>query len=312
MATPIEVYNHLDWVSGNIHGRFISPQMNKTRMRLGKVPVTESFKRYNGVQRQHWVGNGCEFWHLPSTTMVGAFKLEGEFFANGFSVEDLPHQFWERVRLSRVDVAWDVRGVPIKWFETVLAEERLVTRLRSSSDHRNGGIYDAVNGFGFGSGEAWSARVYDKVKDDLQKGFDRYSKYGDVTRVELQIRRDTLKQFGLGDRPDFAKALAVGRKLIRDDFKVVEKRDKSNVTRSRFDPVWGLLVDPSSDVVRRLDLESRSDAAELVKQAGGCLMKAYTKSAMEIPIREWCMRELSAEIDRRVNEQRIVRLAQKE
>ncbi|MDR7085754.1 hypothetical protein J2X11_000593 [Aeromicrobium panaciterrae] len=112
----------------------------------------------------------------------------------------LGHIDWQ---VSRMDLFVDVQG----W--SLVAEDRrdFVSRAKARRTWEDD---EDLTGLGWGAGNAILARIYDKTLESLQKGTDWWpSVWGDaykpgdrVVRVEFQLRRDALRDFGLSDPDD--------------------------------------------------------------------------------------------------------------
>jgi len=214
------------------------------------------------------------------------FKIEcGEFNKPSFFVTFRSHALWResapflhekflrwagRVgfvpykpeHLSRVDFAFDYH-VPVIDFD----EDSFVTRMHKDSQHRENG---RVQTFTFGQGDI-VLRVYDKVAEIEQQSakvwfFLLWGQDQDVWRIEWQVRKAVLRQFGISTFADLGKLQGdLLRELCAEQATLRVRGTDTNRSRWTLHPLWA-------------DLQAR--VAELV-HLGVCRLDGKTAALEE-------------------------------
>ena len=152
--------------------------------------------------------------------------------------------------VSRADLAIDLSGCLDVGIENVISRVRKGKVYLQFLPIKEGEIYhygSKVTGWTFGSGPL-VMRIYDKLSEskishkewfhDLWKegGWDEKS---DVTRVEIQMRRDFLKEFEVGTFESFEKSLGdIFRYVTEDWFSLREPSTDKNRSRWPVTPLW--------------------------------------------------------------------------
>lgn len=158
--------------------------------------------------------------------------------------------------LSRVDFAFDFL-LPVLDFD----EDNFVTAAEKDSQHRKNG---KVQTFTFGRDEI-VLRVYNK-SDEVVEASQKYWLYlfwqehtENVWRVEWQVRKETLKRFGLRTFEDLFDGYGdVLRHLVSEHTSLRVKAEDSNRSRWPIHPLWNLLSEhidtlPAQGVYREVD-----------------------------------------------------------
>jgi hypothetical protein len=175
-------------------------------------------------------------------------------------------------RLSRVDYAFDYH-LPVVDF----TEDHFVTRMDKDSQHREHG---RVQTFTFGRGEI-VLRVYDKVAEIEQQSakawfFLLWGQDQDVWRIEWQVRKKLLRQFGIVTFEDLGKLRGdLLRYLCSEQATLRVPGGDGNRSRWALHPLW---VDLQEQVralphlgVCRLD----GKAAALDERLVRCALSVY-------------------------------------
>lgn len=149
----------------------------------------------------------------------------------------LGHIDWQ---VSRIDLFVDVQG----WDLTVDDRRDFLCRAKARRTWEDD---DDLTGLGWGAGKAILARIYDKTRESADKGTDWWpnvwnSSYvpGErVVRVEFQLRRDALRDFGLSD-PDqvLDSRRSIWRYLTTDWLSLRESSGDSNRSRRPVSDSW--------------------------------------------------------------------------
>lgn len=159
---------------------------------------------------------------------------------------------WAKIKddvVSRADLSVDVQGFPH------IAIENIVSRARKGKAHlqlvpvQQGQIYyysSKIQGWVFGSGPLM-LRIYNKRLECRQvrkEWFEELWEKGgwngtsDITRVEMQLRRDFLKDFNVTTFASFEESLGdIFRYLTQDWFTVRSQKGK-NRSRWPIAPFW--------------------------------------------------------------------------
>lgn len=189
----------------------------------------------------------------------GAKALHDEFLQWARSLGYVPHK---PEGLSRADFAFDVH-LPVVDFD----EDSFVTQAEKDSQHRKN---RKVQTFTFGRDEI-VLRVYNK-SDEVNESSGKYWLHPlwagpteDVWRVEWQIRKETLKRFGLRTFEDlFGGCGDALRYLVQEHTSLRVKTEDSNNSRWPIHPLWQLLsahIDslPAQGVYRELNQRALLD-----------------------------------------------------
>jgi hypothetical protein len=189
--------------------------------------------------------------------------------------------------LSRVDFAFDFHLDNIDF-----DEDSFVTSADKDSQHRKNGN---VQTFTFGRGDI-VLRVYNKSAE-IEESSGKYWLYplwqgqtDNVWRVEWQVRKETLKRFGLRTFQDLFEGKGdVLRYLISEHTSLRVKSDDSNRSRWPVHPLWTLLgqhIDqlPAQGVYREVNSQAMLDEI-LMRMA--ISMEGYLKKVAAIE----CLKE---------------------
>lgn len=189
----------------------------------------------------------------------GAKALHHEFLQWAHSLGYVP---LKPEGLSRADFAFDVH-LPVVDFD----EDSFVTQAEKDSQHRKN---RKVQTFTFGRDEI-VLRVYNK-SDEVNEASGKYWLHplwggptDDVWRIEWQIRKETLKRFGLRTFEDLFDGCGDAlRYLVHEHTTLRVKTSDSNNSRWPIHPLWQLLsahIDslPAQGVYRELNQRALLD-----------------------------------------------------
>lgn len=201
--------------------------------------------------------------------------------------ESLGFQVMRSEGLSRVDFAFDFHLPEIDF-----DEDSFVTAAEKDSQHRKNG---KVQTFTMGRDEV-VLRVYNK-SDEIEESSGKYwlhlfwgEQTENVWRVEWQVRKETLKRFGLRTFQDLFEGHGdVLRYLISEHTSLRVKTDDSNRSRWPVHPLWSLLAEhidtlPAQGVYREVDPRAMLDET-LMRMA--ISMEGYLKKVAAIE----CLKE---------------------
>jgi hypothetical protein len=210
-----------------------------------------------------------------------------------------------RNKLSRVDPCVDIAGMKITAITDPYVAGHYVTRARASStfeyeDHvvqSCSAVYSfgrAPTGFVVGQGSL-KVRVYDKCRESnlVPEKIAAVVAYrwgywtANASRVEFQVRRETLKDFGIDTVADwFAKRAAVCEYLCADWFRLTSGPvDRSHADRSDTLPEWLVVQQAFADWTGKpvcVHLEPLPPeeflAINLLQQAIGLLVSYFART----------------------------------
>ena len=157
-----------------------------------------------------------------------------------------------RTVVSRVDLCVDIPNVATEEFTKQFLNNQRVCRARDWSQHGNGD-----DSTGFDIGKDIHLRVYDKLtqiyKDQEYAKLSALieKKWGclpeQVTRVEFQIRRDSLQRLWSIHTVEelFAALATLSQYLPTEWFRLVDKVDRENGNQSRAKPsiIWNQVIE---------------------------------------------------------------------
>jgi hypothetical protein len=200
-------------------------------------------------------------------------------------VNDIYDDVPEREQVSRVDLFAD-----IAWSKQFEPEDikNLITRARSKFTHYEG---QRISGFTIGKGKV-TARIYDKTLEIRKSGKDwLYDLWGiekdnqnhRVWRVEFQLRREALKEFGIETFDDLLTASQALWNYCTSKWLSVRAAGNKNARRGLVG-FWGKvqaanlkLGDDSSNLVRRERMRSGMTEKQAADQMAG-ITKSYARS----------------------------------
>lgn len=185
----------------------------------------------------------------------------------------------ERVQVSRIDLTADIAlDVPLS--ESFIAEHR-VCRSRKTAKYAHD---DRLETIYFARGKSpIQLRLYDKLvelKSKPEKAWmHQVWKAPDaenIWRVEFQLRRPALKQFGIDSIDNLHhRAAGVWQYLCTDWFSL-RLHDDSNTKRRTVHPLWQAVTDcaelfgPLMDVQRKIDKPELASVEWYVNHIAGC------------------------------------------
>ena len=251
------------------------------------------------VQRQHESETTISAWvSIGSVKLMddGAWwsyvRLKGVLKALGFNLS--------RFVPSRVDMCADLPGVDVRDFVRAMWEDHAICRARKGSLHWDGvpGIQSAT---GFSIGTGIHLRVYEKLKECVNdpeklailKARRWLGTPECATRVEFQLRRDTLRDdWHIESMEDLFKLLGkISQWLTHDWFRLVQSFDRKNRNHERSEvmDIWKKVQAAfAAWTGQPQDVKPRRrrwvpDYSQTMKQAFGCLAKAAagTKRGVE-------------------------------
>ena len=197
---------------------------------------------------------------------------------------------WDKI--SRLDLCADLPGEKIADINRLIAiKNQFVTRAISDVSYRE---HLAPRGVTIGTGKIM-LRIYDKryevmvkkpnpakrlILEELRWGGPQES----ALRVEFQLRREALRELGIGTLSDYISNRAkVGNYLTQEWFRLIrQKPDRKNGNSRRVGThrLWRKVqrafadwLGESPEVAKRRAAIGK-DPIRLVKQAGGCLMSS--------------------------------------
>lgn len=189
--------------------------------------------------------------------------------------------------LSRCDFAFDFHLANIDF-----DEDSFVTLADKDNKHRKNG---KVQTFSFGTGEI-VLRVYNKT-DEIREASQKTWFFpmwdgptDDVWRVEWQVRKETLKRFGLRTFDDLFEGYGdLLRYLVAEQTSLRVKTDDSNRSRWPVHPLWSLLSEqidtlPAQGVYREINPQMHLDET-LIRMA--ISIQGYLKKVAAIE----CLKE---------------------
>jgi hypothetical protein len=219
-------------------------------------------------------------------------------------------------KVSRVDACVDLPGIEASEFTRAFREGRVICRAQKWSDH--GMIPCDFYGCGrketgLSLGTVIRLRAYDKVAEvrnnPTKKAILETHRWGGkpeiASRVEFQIRREALKEFGVDTVEDWEKEKAsILRYLCEDWFRLTEYEvDRTNTTRGSVSEVWRHVTDRfmlwcrADENTRKAERETPQSVVEpdaLVKQARGCLTTAVAALGLLLPSAAQCRSAVEA------------------
>jgi hypothetical protein len=149
---------------------------------------------------------------------------------------------------SRYDMACDLPFVTMQPFVEALGSGRIVCRARKFSVY---GTFPCIETINIGRGPV-QARIYDKTKetedDPVRQQLLCEARWGGVVpssavRVEFQLRRESLKSFGIESFEDLVELRGgLARNMTELWFRVTsEVPDKNHAQRAKISPVWDMV-----------------------------------------------------------------------
>lgn len=190
-------------------------------------------------------------------------------------------------KLSRVDPCVDMVGVDVSSFVQAFLDRRCVRRPRKATYHEDNYRWTGVS---LGNGSPLSLRIYDKVLEC--KGSPKWEymmihrfEGEDVevcTRVEFQLRRKPLKEFGIENVNDWLqKRASIVKYLVTEWFRITDQPvDRANSQRFGPSQLWQDVIagfetwTGNTDEIAKREAKPRFDADELKAQAIGCFISA--------------------------------------
>ncbi|RJQ24713.1 MAG: replication initiation factor [Peptococcaceae bacterium] len=187
-------------------------------------------------------------------------------------------------RLSRVDISVD--SDRIKFIESDVYG--IVTRARSKKKHFVSGQYffgRKFSGFTIGGGGTLMARIYNKTLEIKNSGkawfCDLWRESGwneekEVWRVEFQIRREVLKEFGIYSLEDLLEKENGIWDYLTSKWLIIKQSFGKNVSRWKVKNKWKLVQQANSFYLKGSPLVRESfkqgNVNRLMDQASGALM----------------------------------------
>jgi len=144
-------------------------------------------------------------------------------------------------KVSRVDLCADFAGVSIDWADF----KKFVSKATDRNIYVTSG--DNIMGMKFGRGRV-VGRVYNKtteIKRTKKQWF--YDVWGidsneEVWRVEYQLRRDFLKEYGIEEFESLQEVVADIWKYLANDWLAMRELDNKNVSRRSLTSFWQAVV----------------------------------------------------------------------
>lgn len=220
-------------------------------------------------------------------------------------------------KLSRVDPAVDLAGVPVEVFADLFRRQCFVSRARKSGQFASGEYATGMTstGFTFGADQC-RVRVYDKLLEARTNGAKMavliYRRWDGLpecaSRVEFQLRRERLRELEVATVAEWLKKRAGVVDYLCDDWfrltKEVPDRENRNTARCEVADVWKQVRQAFVDWAGRGDRAKRTPippaiaGQALVAQAIGCFVRYFVEQGKEIEHNEEFPGLLLDEIER--------------
>ena len=202
----------------------------------------------------------------------------------------------ERDKLTRVDAAADLAGMDVAVFGEALVSGRVVSRANKRAMYLAG---VECSGITCGAG-ALMVRVYDKAREVREKGDEAKADYLErnrwggpqevATRVEFQLRRESLKSMGIDTVDDWLEKRAeVVAYLTGEWCRVVNRVDRKNGNQKKAKTTreWDLVAEAFRDWAGKAEpvvrsQEPRPEADALTQQALGCMLTAHALTEQDV------------------------------
>jgi len=220
---------------------------------------------------------------------------------------------WEK--LSRVDLAIDLVGMPIETLQLPYENNQFITRCRSTNAFHNR-VTETRSGFFAGRAPCYLT-VYDKLHEVKKKQSIEYSigmmdrRWGGemptaASRVEWQLHRTKLREFGVSTPKDFFdRQSAIYRKLMTGGFRLTNEvvdRVNNNQQRCTVLSVWQEITEAGASIFasESVDLtpldRSKVKALTALRTARGHLKNVFYDRGLEIPDYETFMEAANREL----------------
>lgn len=199
---------------------------------------------------------------------------------------------WDKV--SRVDLCCDLPGVDVSQFVRLVQDGQSVGRPREKKYYQSGERWTGVT---VGHGDVF-VRVYDKAfevqtarpdrgKQEILEAYRWGGPQEQAVRVEFQLRREALREFGISSVSDYFRLRApLLNYLTSGWFRLVASvpdRENNNTTRAEVHPLWTSVCEAfqawagaTTEVARRAGRRLFRDPIRLLKQSVGCMMAAVS------------------------------------
>ncbi len=213
------------------------------------------------------------------------------------------------IQPSRCDMAADFAVLGGLSYEFLKSHK--VTRSRKSNQYLNGDTLETL--YVGARGGSVQLRIYDKAAEVLQEGKKLWfwelwgiQPGAEVWRVEFQLRRPVLKQYGISTLSDlYAKAGGMWKNLTEGWFSL-RLEDNESTERRSFHPFWKEVQScagrfgPAIPLKRNLSGSNTASVDWYVSHMEGCLCSFAARLGIEN--REDALRELKARLSRCGNE----------
>jgi hypothetical protein len=184
------------------------------------------------------------------------------------------------VKVSRCDLCsdWHIPG----GISLPFLEQHSITRSRKSTHFMNGKALETLY-IGSPSGPV-QVRIYDKSREILKSRKDWFKEiWGeelekDVWRVEFQVRRPALKQFGIRSVDDLLVWLASMWLYLTNKWFSLKLLDDLNTSRRTFHPWWKAIQEIASKFGHVQDIErivrpgGQANSEFYLRRAAGCFL----------------------------------------
>ncbi|OYP34509.1 hypothetical protein CGZ80_14650 [Rhodopirellula sp. MGV] len=272
---------------GGPHGEYFD-----YRLRIDGTEVLMSRRQERSETRPHFVvdikGHDC--------LLHGAVNRYDHMC---FAIESLGCRIrWDKI--NRADLTMDVIGLAVTVLQKLFTDRHFITRFRSS-DAKNDPINNRRTGIEAGKSPCRLA-IYDKRFETLHRKSPEYQAAmiqrrwdgaipDRATRIEWQLRREKLKQFGITNVMDlFDRSQAVFEKLMTKMLRLTKEpvdRVNKNQSRAETHPVWKHLINsiPAmyAGIIRDLEPIDRSkiDASMALKTGLGHFKSAFRSYGLQ-------------------------------
>lgn len=214
----------------------------------------------------------------------------------------------ESVKVSRMDFCIDLVDVPVNGFNELFQNEQYITRARKTGIYytenpdrwESGQFRDGRRCTGFKMGGEIMLRIYDKAyevrKDERKLEHMIEKRWGGrmpetATRVEFQLRRESLKSLGIDTLSDWMENKGgVIRYLVERWVRFVEPFDKNHYDLAKVHPLWERVASSmirvadgtDSEPAKRTQRAKKPVSAQLTSMVLGCLTSMAAMSGKQL------------------------------
>lgn len=204
-------------------------------------------------------------------------------------------------KVSRVDFCLDIDGLSTRLLQELVESRHYISRFKEVCPHSNL-VDDSKTGFTAGK-RPQRLIVYDKI-EQVRRKYDREYVHaliqyryggncpGQATRVEIQLGREVLRKFGIGQPADIPlHGPSALRRILTEGFRVVDRPippGTKNHSRAEIHPLWTSIIEAFEKCFGEpgpppppLD-RSEMSPDQLIKQGFGCFRNAALQKRIPI------------------------------